>query len=105
MDKPGLVGVKDAGVEDTIEFEGDVVGGDGALTRDLEGVFLERLDVGDAVDEGDENSQTGFENAVELSHALNDPCCLLRNESDDGVGGERRPLEVGGRDAGAGAEC
>lgn len=45
----GAVGIEDSGVEDAVEFEGYIVGCDGGLGGDLEGGFLERLDVGYAL--------------------------------------------------------
>ena len=99
---PSLVGIKDAGVEDTVKLESDVIGGDGALAGDLNGDLLQALDVSDAVDEWDEDGETGLENATELSHAFDDPSGLLGHEADDGVGGQGRTLEVG---RGNGAEA
>lgn len=102
----GLEGVEDAGVQHAVEFEGDVVGGDGALGGDFHGVFFERLDVGDAVDDGDEDGEAGLEHAAEASHALDDPGRLLRDELDDGVGGEAGALEVSvGRAGGVGCRA
>ena len=103
----GLVRVEDAGVQHAVELEGDVVGGDGALRGDFHGVFFQRLDVGDAVDDGHQDGETGLEDAAEASHALDDPCCLLGNELDDGVGGQAGALEVaawGTADGGGGAK-
>jgi len=100
--EPGLVGVEHARVQHAVELERDVVGGDGALAGDLEGVFLERLDVGDAVEEGDQEGQARLQDAVELAHALDDPGGLLGHEADDSVDGEGIALlEVRGGHAAA----
>ena len=82
---PGLVCVEHPGVQDTVKLEGNVVCGDGALARDLDGILLQAPDVSDAIDDGHQNGQPRLQYAVELSHALDDPCCLLRDEADDGV--------------------
>ena len=96
----GFVGVEDAGVEDAVEFEGDVVGGDGALAGDFHRGFFQAFDVGDAVDDGDEDGDAGFEDAVEFTHSFDYPGGLLGDEADDGVGGEGGSLEVGLRGVG-----
>lgn len=45
----GAVGIEYSGVEDSVEFEGDVVGCYGGLRGDFEGRFFEGLDVGYAL--------------------------------------------------------
>lgn len=99
LDIPRFVGIKDSCVQDTVQVERDIVGGNGALAGDLDGDLLERLDVGNAVDKGHQDGKTRLEDAVELAHALDDPGSLLRDEADDGVGGEGWFLEVGGGQA------
>lgn len=84
-DIPGLVCVKDSGVQDTVELEGDIVGCDGGLGGDLDGDFLEGLDVGDPVDKRYQDCQAGLEDSIELAHALDDPGGLLGDEADDCV--------------------
>lgn len=83
---PGFVSIKDPGEQHTVKFERDIVGRDGALLGDLESHLLQALDVGDPVQEGDEDGQAGVEDAIELAHALDDPRRLLGHEADDGVG-------------------
>lgn len=56
MNIPGFIGVENPSIQHTIKLKRHVVGGDGALAGDLDSDFLETLDVGDAIDEGDENS-------------------------------------------------
>jgi hypothetical protein len=57
--------------------------GDGTLTRDLDGDFLETLDVLDLINDGHQDLQTGFQSPMESTHPLNDPCFLLRNKLDN----------------------
>lgn len=83
---PCLVGVKHPRVQHTVKLQRDIVCRDGALAWDLNRVLLQALDVSYPVDEGDQDSQTRLQYAVEFSHALDDPCCLLRNEPHDSIG-------------------
>lgn len=94
LHSPSLVRVKDPRVQHAVQLEGDVVGRDGALARDLERLLLEALDVGDAVDEGDEDGEAGRQDPVELAHALDDPRRLLRHEPHDGVGRQAGALKI-----------
>uniref|UniRef100_J3MQK0 Uncharacterized protein n=1 Tax=Oryza brachyantha TaxID=4533 RepID=J3MQK0_ORYBR len=48
-------------VEDAVDLDGDVVLGDGGLVGDGDGLLLERVDVGDAVDDGHEHVDPGAE--------------------------------------------
>lgn len=97
LDIPSLIRVKYAGIEYTIQLQSYVVGRDSTLARYFDGHLLQALDVGDSVEKRNEDGKTGLENTVELSHALNNPCCLLGHEAYDGVGGEGGALEVRGR--------
>ena len=107
----GLVSVVDAGVEHAVEFQGDVIGGDGGLGRDLHGGFFEGFDVGDAVEDGDQDLDSRGEGAVVFAHAFDDPGGLLGDEADNGVGreglarGEVGCWGGGGVGAGGGASC
>ena len=91
----GFVGVKDAGVEDAVEFKGDVVGGDGALAGDFHGGFLQAFDIGNTIDDWDENCDARIENPVEFTHSFNYPGGLLGDKADYGIGRERGSLKVG----------
>ncbi|KAI6748095.1 hypothetical protein HG531_008637 [Fusarium graminearum] len=88
--------VKDTREQNTVKFQSNVVRSDSTLARDLNGDFLETLDVCDSIDKGHEDSQTRFENAVELSHTLNNPSRLLRHEPNHRVGRESRLGKVRG---------
>lgn len=90
-----LVGVDHLDVEHAVHFQSDVIAGDGALRWDFNRVFLERLDVLDLVDEREEDREPRREDAVELTHALDNPGGLLGNETDDGVGWKGFLLEEG----------
>lgn len=87
----GFVGVKDPRVQHAVELQGYVVRGDGALLGYFHCRLLERLDVGDAVDYGEEDGDAGLEDPVELAHSLDYPCRLLGHEADYGVGGKGGP--------------
>lgn len=93
---PSLVSVKYSRIEDPVKLECDVVRSDSTLTRNFHCGFLEALDIRNAVEKGDQYCKTRFEDAVELSHSFDNPCCLLWDETNDGVSGERGALEVGG---------
>ena len=54
---------------------------DGRVVRDLDGLLLERVDVGDAVDEGDEPVDPGVERLEILAAALNHEGLLLRHDA------------------------
>jgi len=64
-----------------IKVKGNIIGGDGALRRNLDGNFLQGLDVLDFVDDRNEDSKTGLQDTVEFPHALDEPGLLLRNET------------------------
>ena len=86
-----LVSVIDAGIEHAVEFQRDVVGGDGGLGGDFHGGFFEGFHVGDAVEDGDQDLDSGGEGSVVFAHAFNDPGGLLGDEADEGVGWEGGP--------------
>lgn len=52
---PGLIRIEYPGEQDAVELQGYVVGGDGTLARYFYGDFLQTLDVGDSVQEWDED--------------------------------------------------
>ena len=83
---PGFVGIIDAGVENAVQLEGHIIGRNGALAGDFYGRLFQTLNVGYSVDEGNEEGEAWAQNAVEFAHAFDDPCCLLGNEANDGVG-------------------
>ena len=58
-------------VQDTVDVDGDVVLGDGGLLGDVDGDFLEALDVLDLINQRDQEVQTGVEDCVVSSHPLN----------------------------------
>ncbi len=68
-------------VEDAVDLDGDVVLGDGGLVGDGDGLLLERVDVGDAVDEGDEHVDPGAERLDVLAEPLHHERLLLRHDA------------------------
>ena len=98
---PCLVRIKNTSEQNTIKFQSNVIRSDSALARNLNGNFLETLDVCDSIDKRHKNSQTRFENAVELSHTLHNPSCLLRHEANYRIGGKSGLREVRGHSRGS----
>lgn len=99
---PGLVRIKHTREQHTVQLQRHVIRRDSALLGDLNRHLLQTLDVRNPVDERHEDRQPGFEDTVELAHALDDPRRLLRHEAHDRVGRQPRLLEVrrqGARDA------
>lgn len=56
--------------------------GDGTLTGDLNGNFLETFDILDLINNRHQDLQTGFKSPMESTHPLNNPRFLLRNKLD-----------------------
>jgi hypothetical protein len=54
-----------------------------ALAGDLDGNFLEALDISHTVQEGHEDLQSRLQSPVESSHAFNNPCFLLWHKLDN----------------------
>ena len=79
---PCFVGIEDSCIQHPIELECHIVGRNGALARNLNGRLFQALDVGYSVDQGHEDGQSRVKDPVELAHALDQPCCLLRDEAD-----------------------
>lgn len=92
----GLISVKHPRIQHPVQLQRDVVRRDGALTRYLNGILLQTLHIGDAVQERDQDSQSGLQDPTELPHSLDDPGGLLGDEADDSVCGEGGGAEVGG---------
>src|SRR5204863_9301413 len=65
----------------SVHRELGVVLGDADLLGHVEGVFLERMLVGDAVEERHDEVQPRLEHAIELAQALDDPRVLLRDDA------------------------
>jgi hypothetical protein len=57
--------------------------GNCTLSRDLYGILLQRLNIPNPVNEGDQERQTGFQNPMELSESLDDIDGSLRDEKHD----------------------
>ena len=57
---PGFIRVKDPRVQHTIQFQGDIVGRDGILTGYLDSRLLQTLNIGNPVQEWDQDRETGF---------------------------------------------
>lgn len=56
---------------------------DGTLARDFNSDFLKTLDVSDSIQEGHQHLQARLQSPVKSSHALHNPCLLLRDEFND----------------------
>jgi hypothetical protein len=82
---PGFVCIKHPSVQDTIELQRDIVGCDGRLAGYLNRILLQAPYISNLVDDWHKHGKTGLQDPVELSHALDNPCCLLRDEAYDGV--------------------
>jgi hypothetical protein len=67
--------------EDAVDLDGDVVLGDGGLVRDGDGLLLERVDVGDVVDEGGEHVDPGAERLDILVEQLHHERLLLQHDA------------------------
>lgn len=68
-------------VEDAVDLDNHVILGDSGLVGDGDGFLLERVHVGDAVDEGDEPVDPGVERLEVLAEALNHEGLLLRYDA------------------------
>jgi hypothetical protein len=66
-------------IDDAVNLYGDVVLGDGVLVRDRDGLFLERVHVGNTVDGGDQEVEPGAEGLEILPESLHNVSLLLRN--------------------------
>lgn len=82
---PRLVRVKYARVQHTVELQRHIVSCDGTLAWDLECSFLQTLHIRYPVEKRYQYGETRLQYAVEFAHALHNPCCLLRDESYDGI--------------------
>jgi hypothetical protein len=94
---PSLVRIKHSCVQNTVQIQCYVVGRNRTLAGNLNGYFLQALDVCDSINHRSQDRQSGFQDAAELSHSLDDPCRLLWHKSYDCVGGQPRFLEVRGQ--------
>ena len=68
-------------VDHAIDLYEDVVLGDGGLVGDGDGLLLERVHVGDAVDPGDEQVDPGAERLDVLAEPLHHERVLLRDDA------------------------
>jgi hypothetical protein len=52
-------GIRYLDIDDAVDLDGDVVLGDGLLVVDGEGFLLERMDIGDSINERDQRVDPG----------------------------------------------
>ena len=87
MNGPGhgvrcLVCVANAEVKDAVDFDLDVVLGDGELLVDVEDLLLEGMVVGDGVHEGDLEIETGLECATIAAESFDHELVALRHHHE-----------------------
>lgn len=78
----GELGVDDLDIEDAVDEDADIVLGDGGLVGDRDGLLLERVDVGDLVNKGDEQVDTRLQGLGVLAEPFNNKGLLLRYNTD-----------------------
>jgi hypothetical protein len=66
----GLEGVCDACVEYAVDLQCDIVGRDGHLVRNRQGLLLERVHVGDAVHDRDQQVEPRLQHTLKFSETL-----------------------------------
>src|ERR1019366_1356851 len=72
--------VGDLEVDDSVDLQLRVVARDADLTRHVERHFLQRMLVGDALDEGHDEAEARRQRPIVLAQPLDDPGVLLRHD-------------------------